>query len=136
MRFGEEILPGNRGIDADLLADLEMVVESLERGRRDIPYYGVGFGAAASDAGAYPISTAQVRVETDGSVIVLSGTWQFFEHANFKGAHATVGPGWYQFVEDSQFNMQNDTISSILCVSNQPEGDRPVSARSGWKRTG
>jgi hypothetical protein len=61
------------------------------------------------------------------SVIVLSGTWQFFENANFKGAHATVGPGWYQFVEDSQFNMQNDTISSILCVSNQPEGDRPVS---------
>jgi CO/xanthine dehydrogenase Mo-binding subunit len=74
VRFGEEILPGNRGIDADLLADLEMVVESLERGRRDIPYYGVGFGAAASDAGAYPISTAQVRVETDGSVIVLSGS--------------------------------------------------------------
>ncbi|MDT5154492.1 MAG: hypothetical protein QOI01_6225 [Mycobacterium sp.] len=74
VRFGEEILPGNRGIDADLLADLEMVVESLERGRRDIPYYGIGFGAAASDAGAYPISTAQVRVETDGSVIVLSGS--------------------------------------------------------------
>jgi len=74
VRFGEEILPGNRGIDADLLADLEMVVDSLEEGRRDVPYYGVGFGAAASDAGAYPISTAQVRVETDGSVIVLSGS--------------------------------------------------------------
>ena len=74
VRFGEEILPGNRGIDADLLADLDMVVDSLERGRRETPYYGIGFGAAASDAGAYPISTAQVRVETDGSVIVLSGS--------------------------------------------------------------
>jgi CO/xanthine dehydrogenase Mo-binding subunit len=74
VRFGEEILPGNRGIDADLLADLDMVVASLESGRRDIDYYGIGFGAAASDAGAYPISTAQVRVETDGSVIVLSGS--------------------------------------------------------------
>jgi CO/xanthine dehydrogenase Mo-binding subunit len=74
VRFGDEILPGNRGIDADLLADLEMVVDSLERGRRDAPHYGIGFGAAASDAGAYPISTAQVRVETDGSVIVLSGS--------------------------------------------------------------
>src|SRR5258705_9675722 len=31
VRFGEEILPGNRGIDADLLADLDMVVASLER---------------------------------------------------------------------------------------------------------
>lgn len=74
VRSGEEILPGNRGIDADLPADLDMVVGSLEDGRRDVPYYGVGFGAAASDAGAYPISTAQVRVETDGSVIVLSGS--------------------------------------------------------------
>jgi CO/xanthine dehydrogenase Mo-binding subunit len=74
VRFGEEILPGNRGIDADLVADLDMVVSSLESGRRDTDYYGIGFGAAASDAGAYPISTAQVRVETDGSVIVLSGS--------------------------------------------------------------
>ncbi|GFG51506.1 aldehyde oxidase [Mycolicibacterium agri] len=74
VRFGEEILPGNRGIDADLIADLDMVVESLERGRRDAAHYGIGFGVTASDAGAYPISTAQVRVETDGSVIVLSGS--------------------------------------------------------------
>lgn len=61
------------------------------------------------------------------SVVVLSGTWQFFENAGFSGASTTVGPGWYQFVEDPQFNMQNDTISSILCVSDQPQGDNPVS---------
>lgn len=74
VKWGEEILPKNRGIDADLIADLDMVVDSLERDRKDVPYYGVGFGATASDAGAYPISTAQVKVETDGSVIVLSGS--------------------------------------------------------------
>lgn len=74
VRHGEEILPGNRGIDADLIADLDMVVESLERGRRAGDHYGIGFGVTASDAGAYPISTAQVRVQTDGSVIVLSGS--------------------------------------------------------------
>jgi len=74
VKWGEEILPKNRGIDADLIADLDMVVDSLERDRKDEPYYGIGFGTAASDAGAYPISTAQVKVETDGSVIVLSGS--------------------------------------------------------------
>ncbi|KWX66619.1 xanthine dehydrogenase family protein molybdopterin-binding subunit [Mycobacterium sp. NAZ190054] len=74
VRSGEEILPGNRGLDADLVADLEMVVDSLEAGRRDTACYGIGFGVSASDAGAYPVSTAQVRVETDGSVIVLSGS--------------------------------------------------------------
>jgi hypothetical protein len=60
------------------------------------------------------------------SVIVYSGTWQFFENAGFGGASATVGPGWYPFVEDPQFNMRNDTISSIACVSDQPQGDNPV----------
>lgn len=71
---GEEILPGKRGIDADLPADLELVIESLERDRQDKPGYGIGFGCSASDAGAYPISTAQVRIQLDGSVIVLSGS--------------------------------------------------------------
>jgi CO/xanthine dehydrogenase Mo-binding subunit len=74
VQFGEEILPGKRGIDADLLADLEMLVESLERDRKDRPGYGIGFGCSASDAGAYPISTAQVCIQTDGSVTVLSGS--------------------------------------------------------------
>lgn len=74
VRKGEEILPGKRGIDADIPADLEMVVESLERDRKDVPYYGIGFGCSASDAGAYPISTAQVRIQIDGSVLVLSGS--------------------------------------------------------------
>ncbi|TDC47234.1 xanthine dehydrogenase family protein molybdopterin-binding subunit [Jiangella ureilytica] len=74
VRKGEEILPGKRGIDADIPADLEMVVESLERDRKDVPYYGIGFGCTASDAGAYPISTAQVRIQIDGSVLVLSGS--------------------------------------------------------------
>jgi hypothetical protein len=64
--------------------------------------------------------------DTISSVIVFSGTWQFFEIAGFQGGSATVGPGWYKFVEDPQFNMQNDTISSILCISDQPQGDNPV----------
>jgi CO/xanthine dehydrogenase Mo-binding subunit len=71
---GESLLPGKRGMDAELVADLDMVVASLERDRRDEPGYGIGFGCAASDAGAFPVSTAQVRIQTDGSVTVLSGS--------------------------------------------------------------
>lgn len=74
VRHGEAILPGKRGIDADLLADLEIAASSLERDRRDVPYYGTGVSCSASDAGAYPISTAQVRIQIDGSVIVSSGS--------------------------------------------------------------
>jgi Beta/Gamma crystallin len=60
------------------------------------------------------------------SVVVVSGTWQFFENAGFGGASTIVGPGYYKFVEDAQFNMQNDTISSIQCIDDQPQGDNPV----------
>ncbi len=70
----EEILPGKRGLDADIKADLEMVLASLNRDAKDVAGYGVGFACTASDAGAYPVSTAQVRVQTDGSVTVLSGS--------------------------------------------------------------
>jgi CO/xanthine dehydrogenase Mo-binding subunit len=70
----EAILPGKRGLDADIKADLEMVVASLERDAKDRPGYGIGFSCSASDAGAYPVSTAQVRIQIDGSVTVLSGS--------------------------------------------------------------
>jgi CO/xanthine dehydrogenase Mo-binding subunit len=71
---GGELLPGKRGLDADLKADLELVVDSLRRDAKDTPHYGIGFGVSASDAGAFPVSTANVRIETDGSVTVLSGS--------------------------------------------------------------
>lgn len=64
--------------------------------------------------------------DTISSVIVLSGMWQFFPCAGFNGPPATVGPGYYTYVEDPPFGMPNDTISSILCISDQPQGDHPV----------
>jgi CO/xanthine dehydrogenase Mo-binding subunit len=69
VRPGEEILPGKRGIDADLAADLELLTESLGWGERE----GVGFGLAASDAGAHPTSTALVRIHGDGSASCAIG---------------------------------------------------------------
>lgn len=71
---GERILPGKRPLDADLLADLDLLTESLERDAADAPGCGIGFGCSASDAGAFPISTAQVRIHPDGSVTVLNGS--------------------------------------------------------------
>ena len=77
---GQELLPGKRPLDADLRADLQMVTESLDAGRPEPGseatgkhVYGVGFGLSASDAGAFPISTAMVKVLPDGSVMLLTG---------------------------------------------------------------
>ncbi|MCU1492843.1 MAG: aldehyde oxidase [Acidimicrobiaceae bacterium] len=75
VRPGEEILHGKRGIDADLPADLEMVVGALrEHAPEDQSWFASAMACSASDAGAFPVSTATVRVQADGSVIVLSGS--------------------------------------------------------------
>jgi CO/xanthine dehydrogenase Mo-binding subunit len=72
VRPGEEVLPGKRGIDGDLPADLKLLTDSLGwpdagEGR------GIGFGISASDAGAHPTSVAMVRVHADGSASAAVG---------------------------------------------------------------
>src|SRR5262249_35124878 len=63
---GEEVLPGKRGLDADLAEDLRMLTDALRWSEHE-PERGVGFGLAASDAGAHPTSVASVRIHNDGS---------------------------------------------------------------------
>jgi CO/xanthine dehydrogenase Mo-binding subunit len=69
---GERHFPGKRGIDADLVADLDIVIDAL--GEAPGEGSGIGFGCTASDAGAFPVSTATVRIFADGSALVLTGS--------------------------------------------------------------
>ena len=74
---GGTIIEGKRGLDADLGADLDAVAAELERhAGADEPGVRRGRGVAvtASDAGASPISTAQVRMHADGSVTLLTSS--------------------------------------------------------------
>jgi CO/xanthine dehydrogenase Mo-binding subunit len=71
---GGTILPGKRGLDADLAKDLDMVTKAIAWEEPNEPYTGTGIGISASDAGAYPVSTAQVRILFDGSVLVMTGS--------------------------------------------------------------
>ncbi len=69
---GEAILPGKRPLDADLREDLRCLVASLEwPGTGGV---SVGFGVSASDAGAYPTSTAAVRIHADDSATLFTGS--------------------------------------------------------------
>jgi hypothetical protein len=50
------------------------------------------------------------------SMIILSGTWEFFDDENFKGNKmAELGPGMYPNVTDK--NIKDNSISSIRLVS-------------------
>ena len=62
------------------------------------------------------------------SVIVISGTWAFFEDRDYPPGHnRTVGPGWYSSVTREPFYPNtNDTISSIRLISWNPQGDNPI----------
>ena len=58
------------------------------------------------------------------SVIVKSGTWQFFEHENYGSPSSKiVGPGFYEYVETPEFNIRNDNITAIKALSASPQGD-------------
>jgi len=69
---GEELLPGKRPLDADLKDDLRCLAASL--GWPGEGTGSVGLGVSASDAGAYPTSTAAVRIHSDSSVTLFTGS--------------------------------------------------------------
>ncbi len=71
---GESIHPGLRPVDADLKSDVRRLAGMLQMDEPAPPGHGKALGCSASDAGAYPISSALVQVYADDSVSVLSGS--------------------------------------------------------------
>lgn len=76
---GQEFLPGNRPMDADMSSNVDILegllgpVGPAQGPGEDGLLRASGIGCSASDAGAVPTSTAQVRILSDGSVILLTG---------------------------------------------------------------
>jgi Beta/Gamma crystallin len=61
--------------------------------------------------------------DTISSIIVVSGTWQFYTDANYGGEHSNLlTPGYYPWVQDPSVNIANDSISSFQVISFEPEG--------------
>jgi hypothetical protein len=62
--------------------------------------------------------------DTISSVIVISGTWQFFAHENYGLPHSNqVKPGRYRSVDGPEVNITDGTISSLKVISYDPQGD-------------
>jgi CO/xanthine dehydrogenase Mo-binding subunit len=77
LRPGEPVIPGKRPLDADLVADLDVVAAALvehaapaRKGWR----HGSAVAVTASDAGAAPVSTAIVRLHSDGSATLSTSS--------------------------------------------------------------
>lgn len=74
LRLRERPWPKVRGIDSDLGANLELAAEELEWSAPAVAGRGKAIAISASDAGSEPITTAVLRVHSDGSVTVLCGS--------------------------------------------------------------
>ncbi len=74
LRPGEQVRPGGKPLDADLVGDIEKVAAALGWDDPRDPDIGRGLSVGLLAAGAHPVSSAVVRLEADGEAIVLVGS--------------------------------------------------------------
>jgi CO/xanthine dehydrogenase Mo-binding subunit len=71
---GDELRAGGKPLDADLVGDVERAAAAVGWDDPKPPRVGRGVAVGLLAAGAHPVSTAVVRMEADGQVVVLVGT--------------------------------------------------------------
>jgi CO/xanthine dehydrogenase Mo-binding subunit len=74
LRPGEQVRPGGKPLDADLVGDVEKVAAALGWDDPKDPDTGRGLSVGLLAAGAHPVSSAVVRLEADGEAVVLVGS--------------------------------------------------------------
>src|SRR5215472_6296646 len=74
LRSGEEVRRGGKPLDADLVGDVEKAAAAIGWHQPRAEGQGRGVSVGLLAAGAHPVSTATVRMGSDGGVTVLVGT--------------------------------------------------------------
>jgi CO/xanthine dehydrogenase Mo-binding subunit len=108
LRPGEEVRPGGKPLDADLIGDVEKAAAAIGWGDSGTPLAaerahpaqdrlvskirrGRGVSVGLLAAGAHPVSLATVRMGPDGSVTVLVGTTEVGQGARTVMAQIAAG---------------------------------------------
>ncbi len=75
LKKGEEYTPGDTPVDCDLKEGLLKVAKALDWKSRSKPNTGKGLSVCLKDAGGtFKIAGAMVKMSSDGSVVLLTGT--------------------------------------------------------------
>jgi CO/xanthine dehydrogenase Mo-binding subunit len=74
LRPGEEVRPGGKPLDADLIGDIEQAAARLGWHEPLPEGHGRGLSVGLLAAGAHPVSSAIVRLEADGEALVQVGS--------------------------------------------------------------
>ena len=85
---GEELRAGGKPLDADLVGDVSKAAAAIGWGTPKEPNRGRGLSVGLLAAGAHPVSSAVVRLEADGHVVVLVGTTEVGQGA--RTVHAQI----------------------------------------------
>ncbi len=97
LRPGEEVRPGGKPLDADLIGDVEKAAKAIgwgeppARSAHHGKRRGRGVSVGLLAAGAHPVSMATVRMGPDGSVTVLVGTTELGQGARTVMAQIAAG---------------------------------------------
>lgn len=73
-RPGDDVRRGGKPLDADLVGDIEKAAARLGWGEPLPEGHGRGLSVGLLAAGAHPVSSAVVRLESDGEAVVLVGS--------------------------------------------------------------
>ncbi len=74
LRPGEDVRPGGKPLDADLVGDVTKVAAAIGWGTPKSPLVGRGVSVGLLAAGANPVSTAAIRLQADGTAVLLAST--------------------------------------------------------------
>lgn len=91
LRPGERPWPTVRGIDADLLADLDLAADELGWSTPLPTGRGRAICLSASDAGSEPMTTSLVRIHADGSLTVTCGSTEMGQGSSTVLAQMAAG---------------------------------------------
>jgi CO/xanthine dehydrogenase Mo-binding subunit len=85
---GDELRSGGKPLDADLVGDVSKAAAAIGWGAPKGANRGRGLSVGLLAAGAHPVSSAVVRMEADGHVVVLVGTTEVGQGA--RTVHAQI----------------------------------------------
>jgi CO/xanthine dehydrogenase Mo-binding subunit len=74
LRPGEEVRPGGKPLDADLVGDVARAAAAVGWHDPKPPLVGRGVAVGLLAAGAHPVSTAVVRLQADGTAVLLASS--------------------------------------------------------------
>jgi CO/xanthine dehydrogenase Mo-binding subunit len=74
LRPGEEVRPGGRPLDADLIGDVVRAADAVGWNEPKTPGRGRGVSVGLLAAGAHPVSVSAVRLQADGTAVVMVST--------------------------------------------------------------